>query len=74
MIGSKKLTTIRRELQRMLNATEDDPINWVEKRINAVEQQVPAAFGEADVLRSLQRFVESSMRKSSRKRGSTSRK
>jgi hypothetical protein len=35
MIGAKKLATIRQELQRALSATGDDPIHWLEERMNA---------------------------------------
>jgi hypothetical protein len=53
VVGPKQLQNIRRELQRALGSTGDDPIRWLEKRMRA-----SAASGGNEMLRSLQRFIE----------------
>jgi len=58
LIGSKKLSTIRQELQRAVTATGDDPIRRLEERMTAPEHQGRAASGESEVLLSLLRFLE----------------
>lgn len=58
MIGPKKLSTIRQELQRALTATGDDPIRWLEERMATPERQGPAASKGSDVLHSLRRVLE----------------
>ena len=60
MIGPKKLSKIRQELQRALAATGDDPIAWLEERMTAPLPQGVAPLGENEVLHSLRRIVESS--------------
>ena len=67
MIGSKKLSTIRQELQRALTATGDNPIRWLEERMTAPERQGPAAFGNSEILRSLRRILEATRKKKRRK-------
>jgi hypothetical protein len=62
VIGRKKLSTIRHELQGALNATGDDPIRWLDERMAACGRQGPAAARESEVLRSLRRFLEASGR------------
>ena len=57
MIGPKKLSAIRQELQRALDAAGDDPIRWLEQRMAAPEHQ-GAASGRSEVLHSLRRFLE----------------
>ena len=68
MIGPKKLSIIRQELQRALAATGDDPIRWLEERMNVPERQGPGGAGESEVLKSLRRFLEGTRRQ---KRGTT---
>jgi len=67
MIGPKKLSTIRQELQRALRATGDDPIRWLEGRMAAPHRQGSAASGESEVLYSLRRFLEATGREKRRK-------
>ena len=68
MIGPKKLSTIRQELQRALTAAGDDPIRWLEERMNTPEHQGSAGTGESEVLHSLRRFLETAGRENVRKR------
>lgn len=56
MIGRKKLSTIRRELQCALAGEGDDPIRWLEQRMTA-GRRGPPARGEIEVLQSLSRFL-----------------
>jgi hypothetical protein len=66
MIGPKKLSTIREELQTALAATGEDPIRWLEMRIAASESQGPRSSGETDVLKSLLRFLKDGTRRKPR--------
>jgi hypothetical protein len=67
MIGPKKLSRIRQELQRALDATGDDPIRWLEQRMAAPEHQ-GASGGKSEVLHSLRRFLEATAREKPRTR------
>ncbi len=58
VIGRKKLSTIRQELDRALAATGDDPIRWLEERMANPKGRGAAASGESEVLHSLRRFLE----------------
>jgi hypothetical protein len=58
VIGPKRLSTIRQELRRAIATTGIDPIDWLEARIAAAENERPAANGENEVLRSLRRFLD----------------
>ncbi len=58
MIGPKKLSTIRQELQRALAATGDDPIRWLEGRMTTPERSGATTSDESDVLGSLRRLLE----------------
>ncbi len=58
MIGSKKLSSIRKELRRALEATGEDPIHWLEERVAAAERKGTRAEGP-EILQSLQRFLAS---------------
>jgi len=62
MIGSRKLSTIRQELQRALNATGEDPIRWLEARTAGPGPEGSAAARGSEVLRSLRRFLEAPVR------------
>ena len=68
MIGPKKLSIIRQELQCALAATGDDPIQWLEERMNVPERPSSGDAGENEVLNSLRRFLEG---KQGQKRGAT---
>jgi len=72
MIGPEKLSTIRQELRDALDATGDDPIAWLEKRVAASRRRgVPTSAG-SEVLESLQRFLEAPVKKKrGRQRAST---
>lgn len=50
MIGPKKLSTIRAELRQALEATGEDPIQWLEKRMSTSPK-------DKDVLQSLKRLL-----------------
>ncbi len=67
MIGSKKFSTIRQELQRALTATGSDPIRWLEERMTAPERQKSAASGESEILHSLRRVLEGRVKKKRQK-------
>jgi hypothetical protein len=67
MIGPKKFSTIRQELQRALAATGDDPIHWLEERLTAPERQATAASGASEILHSLRRVLEATGTKKRRK-------
>jgi hypothetical protein len=68
VIGPEKLKTIRQELERAFSADGDDPIRWLEARMNALDRQGPAAPGQIDVLRSLRHFLEGTGREKRRSR------
>ena len=67
MIGPKKLSTIRQELQRALTATGEDPIRWLEMRMAAPHRQGTAVAGESEVLHSLRDFLEATRKEKRRK-------
>ncbi len=58
MISSQKLSRIRKELRRALEATGDDPIRWLEERMSAAERKGARAEGD-EILQSLQRVLAS---------------
>ncbi len=74
MIGPKKLSTIRQELERALTATGEDPIRWLEECVSGRERQGSAAAGENEILRSLRRFLEAPGRRKGRKQRAGARK
>jgi len=54
MMGNKKLSTIRKELEAVLAATGDEPVRWLEKRIAAAKRK-----GEGtEVLESVKHVLE----------------
>ena len=57
MIGRKKLSTIRQDLRRALEATGEDPIDWLEKRMTTPERQGSATSVQSEVLQSPRRFL-----------------
>jgi hypothetical protein len=73
MIGPKRLSAIREELRRALDATGDDPIRWLEQRMTAPEGQGDAGGGN-EVLVSLRRFLETAGREKRRARRAGTRK
>jgi hypothetical protein len=60
VIGPKKLSTIREELEHTFAATGDDPIRWLEQRMAAPAGKKAGAGSE--VLQSLQRLLEAPKR------------
>ena len=58
MIGAKKLSTIRQELQRALGATGDDPIRWLETRMALPARRRSGHSAEGQVLQSLRRVLQ----------------
>jgi hypothetical protein len=58
MIGRKKLSTIRQELEQALKRTAQDPIQWLEEQIRARTREGEQAPRGTEVLESLRRFLE----------------
>jgi hypothetical protein len=58
MIGPKKLSAIRRELEAALTKEGRTPIEWLDERIRELDGAGPQADG-GEVLRSLRRFLAS---------------
>jgi hypothetical protein len=67
MIGPKKLSSIRQELQAALKAAGEDPIRWLEQRMAAPQRRGVALPGESEVLSSLRRFLEAPRKEKRRK-------
>ncbi len=65
MMGSNKLTDIRRELRVALAATGTDPIQWLEERMRTDESRQ----SRDEVLQSLRRFLGASGKHQGRKSG-----
>lgn len=64
MIGTKKLSTIRKEIEVALAPTGEDPIQALERQIASAKRK-----GEGtEVMEGLKRFLESPRRRSRRKR------
>jgi hypothetical protein len=63
MIGPKKLSTIRQELQQAAAASGDDAISRLEERVTAAERQASVAAGESEVVNSLRRFLAGKRRR-----------
>ncbi len=69
MIGTRKLSTIRKQIEEALNASGTDPI----KRL---ERQIAAAHRKGDrtvVMEGLKRFLQSPRKRNARKRGARAR-
>jgi hypothetical protein len=64
MIGNKKLSTIRREIERSLAARDEDPLQRLERQIAVATRK-----GErTEVLEGLERFLKSPRKRRRRKR------
>ena len=61
LIGPKKLSTIRRELEAALAKHGATPIEWLDQRIRETECKA-ATSNDGEVLRSLRRFLASGKR------------
>jgi len=59
MMGSKKLSTIRKELRQSLRKDGKDPIQWLDERIRALERAGASSAGTTDVLHALRRVLQS---------------
>jgi hypothetical protein len=65
MIGPKKLSTIRRELEEALGTGGGDPIERLDRQIAAAKRK-----GErTEIMEGLKRFLESAPKRKRRKRG-----
>jgi hypothetical protein len=68
MIGPKKLSTIRQELEQALAGTGEDPIRWLEERVTARRHRNAAVSGGSEVFDSLRRFLDATPREERKKR------
>ncbi len=64
MIGTKKLSTIQREIEKALAPAGGDPIRRLERRIASAKRK----GDRTEVLEGLKRFLESPRRRKRRKR------
>jgi len=64
MIGPKKLSTIRRELEESLASDGGDPIERLDRQIAAAKRK----GDRTDIMEGLKRFLESPQKGKSRKR------
>ena len=65
MIGTKKLSTIRREIEKALTSHDEDPIQRLERQIASAKRK-----GEGtEVMEGLKRFLESPEKRKLRKHG-----
>jgi hypothetical protein len=59
MMGRKKLSTIRQELEQALSATGQDPIQWLEEQVRAARGRPGDPAGQGtEVLDSLRGLLE----------------
>ena len=65
MIGTKKLGTIRREIEKALASAGADPIRRLERQIASAKRK----GDHTEVLEGLKRFLESPRKQTRRKRG-----
>jgi hypothetical protein len=64
MMGNKKRSALRRELQIAIKATGQDPIEWLEERTAEAKLR-----GEgADILQSLQRVLKDGAKRTGKRR------
>jgi hypothetical protein len=64
MIGTKKLSTIRQEIEKALASTGENPIERLEKQITSSQRK-----GErTDVLEGLKQFLQAPRKRKQRKR------
>jgi len=59
MMGSKKLSTIRKELRQSLRKDGKDPIQWLDERMRALERAGASTAEAVDVLHALRRVLRS---------------
>jgi hypothetical protein len=65
MIGTKKLTTIRKQIEKALASTGADPIQRLERQIASAKRK----GDRTEVMEGLKRFLESAQKRNQRKRG-----
>ena len=63
MIGTKKLSTIREEIEKALASTGEDPIQCLDRQIAAAKRKGDGT----EVLEGLKRFLESPRKRKQRK-------
>ncbi|HKI19979.1 MAG TPA: hypothetical protein VKA15_18970 [Isosphaeraceae bacterium] len=63
MIGTKKLSTIRQEIEKALTSTGDDPIHRLEQLIASAKRKGDSTA----VMEDLKRFLESPRKRTHRK-------
>ena len=64
MIGTKKLSAIREEVERALASTGEDPIRRLERQIASAKRR----GDRTEVMEGLKRFLESPRKRQHRKR------
>jgi len=70
MIGTKKLSTIRQQIQTAFTGSGDDPIQRLERQIAAAKRKGDGS----QVMEGLKRFLESSPKRKRRKAGVAAKK
>jgi hypothetical protein len=60
MMGSKKLSEIRRELKAAFSHEGGDPIQWLDERLRELAQEPEKDARSSEVLESLRRLIGSS--------------
>jgi hypothetical protein len=70
MIGTKKLSTIRREIEKALAPAGGDPIQRLERQIASAQRQ----GDRTEVMEGLKRFLESARKRKRRKSRAGARK
>jgi hypothetical protein len=65
MIGSKKLSTIRKQIEKALASTGANPIQRLERQIASAKRK----GDRTEVMEGLKRFLESPRRRKHRKHG-----
>ncbi len=63
MIGTKKLSTIRKEIEKAWASTGEDPIQRLERQIASAKRK----GGSTEVMEDLKRFLESPRKRKHRK-------
>jgi hypothetical protein len=66
MIGKKKLSTIRKQIEKALAPNEADPIRRLERQIASAKRK----GDRTEVMEGLKRFLESPGKRKQRKQGS----
>jgi hypothetical protein len=65
MIGTKKLSTIRKQIEKALSSTGADPIERLERQIASAKRK----GDRTEVMEGLKRFLEAPRKRKHRKRG-----